>query len=368
MKTNSCFRALPGLLFAFTFMATINVFGQLPGLIIKGDPQSTTGATWTYKATLNGVVYDLSGILIKPTGNGPFPAVIINHGSGGNANGYSKTIAKTMVTWGYVCIAVNLTHAGGVACGSPGNCTVFSDLGASQANILRAMKGWDILNSLTYVNDNCIMAFGHSRGAFLTTAIVGLNPTKFKAAAHTAGGISDKKGTVAPSSTVARGIRSPYMMHHGDIDTVVELPLDTALNDVLNSTGVTHILHVYPGYDHNTITYDTLMLNRTKSWFATYGCPLTGRAYMQGEHDTNQNDIMSIIVHPNPASDYIWIENKSKEAAQIKMYNAVGQEVIAAEIEKQSQQKIDVSKMDRGMHFINIRNSKLSRSLKVEIK
>ena len=88
------------------------------GLVINGDPTSSAGASWTYKATSGGVTYDLEGTLRKPAGPGPFPAVIISHGFGGSARGYSSNVGAEMVKWGLVTIATNYTHAAGVALGA----------------------------------------------------------------------------------------------------------------------------------------------------------------------------------------------------------------------------------------------------------
>jgi hypothetical protein len=151
----------------------------LPGFAITGDPEATTGATWTYRATVDGISFDLAGVLYKPRGSGPFPAVIISHGNGGSASVYSRNIASTMVTWGLVAIGTNYTHAGGVPIGSPGTA---SEPGASAANIRRARKLVDILASLGYVDTQRLAAHGHSMGAFVTAAAVGAYPTLFRAA------------------------------------------------------------------------------------------------------------------------------------------------------------------------------------------
>jgi hypothetical protein len=63
----------------------------LPGLEMSGDPESRHGVTWTFNASVDRVNYDLQGILLKPSGQGPFPAVIISHGMRGNAFGASHT-------------------------------------------------------------------------------------------------------------------------------------------------------------------------------------------------------------------------------------------------------------------------------------
>jgi hypothetical protein len=150
--------------------------GPQPGLAgfqLDGTPDSASGAAWTYAATVNGVRYDLRGILLKPAGAGPFPAVIISHGAGGNANAISRGLALEMVRWGLVCIATNYTHAGSVPIGAPGGA---SEPGASSANVARARKLLDILDSLGYVDMARIAAHGHSMGAFVTTTTIGAYP------------------------------------------------------------------------------------------------------------------------------------------------------------------------------------------------
>jgi hypothetical protein len=135
----------------------------LHGFVLTGNPASAGGATWTYKDTVNGVIYDLEGILLKPAGTANLPAVVISHGHDGNVNIYSINIAKTMRSWGLVCIATNYTHSAGVPVGSPGDST---EPGASTANIQRARKCVEILGTLGYVDTTRIAAHGNSMGAF----------------------------------------------------------------------------------------------------------------------------------------------------------------------------------------------------------
>jgi acetyl esterase/lipase len=247
-------------------------------LTITGDPtNATTGAAWTYVGASTGsagsVQYDLTGVLFKPAGSAPpsgkFPAVIVNHGTGGNASGYGRTIAREMVKWGYVVIAANLTHSGGgVACGAPGACDTATYWGASSANTLRGLKAWDILAGLGYADTSNVMAFGHSRGAWATTALGAANPARFRALAHTAGGVvaNNAQGNAARDS-MALKIRSPYLMHHGDSDGTVPLAFDRRLDSLLGVAGQIHRLDIYPGYDHPDISFDTAMFRKTREWF-----------------------------------------------------------------------------------------------------
>ena len=244
----------------------------IAGFEIRGDPAGATGATWVYRGTANGIAYDLEGVLFKPPGAGPFPAVIVSHGVGGNVNTYARPVAAAMVGWGAVVIATNYTHSGGVPVGSPGTA---DEPGASAANVARARRLLDLLRSLGYVDMNRVAAHGHSGGAFVTTALVGAEPAAFRAASHTAGGIrpdiAPPVAQLLPSVSQASPIRAPYQMHHGDQDDVVPLIVDQLLQTLLADRGVTHELVVYPGMGHNDVASSPVVYERIRTWYRTHG-------------------------------------------------------------------------------------------------
>jgi len=235
--------------------------------VVSGNPRSTVGATWTYRSTDQGVRYALEGVLFVPaTGTGPFPAVVVSHGKGGTPRGYSATIARTMVGWGLVAIGTMYTHAPDAE--DLGNAPDGPD-GASQANVQRAHKARELLGCVAGVDLSRVAAHGHSMGAFVTGQILGIHPTDFRAASHTAGGVSDGPNATKPAA--AQQIVTPYQLHHGDADQVVPLPLDRTLDTILTSNGTPHQLHIYAGYDHQRITFDQGMLSRVRSWYQTHG-------------------------------------------------------------------------------------------------
>jgi dienelactone hydrolase len=244
----------------------------MPGFVLTGDPSSPGGAGWTYQATVAGVTYDLRGLLFRPPSPPPagrlHPGVVINHGAGGNVNGYSSAIAHVMVGWGLVCIMTNLTHAGGVPIGSPGTA---ADFGASLANAQRIRKCVDLLQALGYVDVRRVAVHGHSMGAFATGAVTGLFPDAFLVASHTAGGLSDQPNAIATHTSQASHIRIAYQQHHGDADTTVPLVLDQQLEQVLQNNPTEHQLLVYPGYTHPQISNDPGMLATVRSWYAAHG-------------------------------------------------------------------------------------------------
>jgi dienelactone hydrolase len=243
--------------------------GQLAGFTLTGDPVSANGARWTYQATAAGVQYDLQGILLKPAGSGSFPAVIVSHGATGNATGYSLLIARTMVSWGLVCIATNYTHSSGVPVGSPGTAL---DPGASTANVQRARQLVEILRSLGYVDMNRVALHGHSLGAFVTSAAAGAYPDLIRAASHTAGGIRPEFfDAPAPTEAQVAAIRAPYQMHHGTDDFVVPLLADQLFAAALSARGVDHELIVHPGLDHVEVAISSAVLERIRDWYRVKG-------------------------------------------------------------------------------------------------
>jgi dienelactone hydrolase len=240
------------------------------GFHLTGDPAATDGATWTLQGTIDGVHYDLQGVLYKPQGSGPFPAVILSHGAGGSSTVYGRRIARELVTWGLVAIATNYTHAGGVPLGAPGTA---SEVGASRANVLRAHMAYEILRTLGYVDMQRVAAHGHSMGAYVTTALTGTYPQSFRVASHTAGGVRLAPFTSgpAPSETDAAGIRAAYQIHHGDQDVVVPISMDQRLSELLVAGQVEQQFHVYAGAGHNDIVDSALMFQRVRAWYQSHG-------------------------------------------------------------------------------------------------
>jgi dienelactone hydrolase len=236
--------------------------------VVTGDPHAPNGATWTYDSVDLGQRFVLEGVLFMPAGAGPFPAVILSHGAGGTPRAYSSNIARTMVGWGLVAIGTMYTHAPDAE--DAGNEPQGED-GASAANVARAHKARDLLACLGTVDLGRVAAHGHSMGAWVTGQLLGTYPGDFRAASHTAGGVSS--GPRPTQRAAAELIRTPYQLHHSQADTVVPLAFDQTLDAILESRQVTHHLHweEYPGYSHSQIAADPQMLERVRSWYLTFG-------------------------------------------------------------------------------------------------
>ena len=240
------------------------------GFVVTGNPESSAGATWTYRGTVDGTTYDLSGVLLKPVGSGPFPAVLLSHGSEGSAPFFASLIAPTMVQWGLVCIATNYTHAAGVPIGAPGDA---SAPGASAGNVLRARMTFELLRRLGYVDMSRVALHGHSMGAYVDAALAGAYPTDFRVASQTGGGVRPREIFAGPAPSIAQTetIRVPFQLHHGELDTTVPLSYDQRFDSLLTATSVEHALYTYPNEDHLQVRLDPAMLDRVHSWYAAHG-------------------------------------------------------------------------------------------------
>jgi dienelactone hydrolase len=232
-----------------------------------GDAASAAGARWTYQSTDAGVAFNLSGVLFAPTGPAPHPAVVVSHGYGGSAYGYSTQVARVMRDWGLVAIATHYTHAPDDI--DAGLAPQGGD-GASDANVARARKTRELLSCVDGVDLARGAAHGHSMGAFVTGQLLGTFPGDFLVASHSAGGANDA-GPNATRSSVVAFIRTPYQLHHGDADAVVNIGLDRALAAILDTSGTVHQLVEYPGYTHEQIALDPTMLGRVRDWYRAYG-------------------------------------------------------------------------------------------------
>lgn len=244
------------------------------GLTTTGDPRTPNGAQWAYRDIDAGVPFDIIGRLWIPRTPQPasgYPAVVISHGGGGGVNGYSTAMAKEMVQWGLVCIAVNYTHTS-QKLGSPGGRW---ENGGHLPNVQRALKCLDILRGLGSVDMTRVAAHGNSNGGLLTTTLVAAAPNRFRAASHTAAGMDDTRSPQYPSTATAQRVSTPYLVQHGDRDTSVPIQLDRDFVSVLSANTVPHRFVVWPGIGHelgngNSPVLQQMLLN-VRLWFRQHG-------------------------------------------------------------------------------------------------
>jgi endo-1,4-beta-xylanase len=226
------------------------------------------GERWTYE----GDGLSLRGILLKPEGKGPFSAVLVSHGLGGNANAFGMAKAREMVKWGLVCMACDYTHAavpGGAKLSPVGPDR--QTYGASEENLRRASKCLDILASLPEVDSKKLCAYGHSMGGFVTIGLAAKEPDRFVAAAISGSGIAPRDGFPAPSNSAAAKIKTPFIIFHGSIDNTVRPAQSLALKEILDREGVACDRHVFADVNH-PVDRDKSpeVFGLMRNWFAKY--------------------------------------------------------------------------------------------------
>jgi dienelactone hydrolase len=218
-----------------------------------------------------------TGVMLKPAGNGPFPAVVISHGAGGTATGYSLTKAREMLPWGIVCLGPTLTHVAGGETNS-------ANMGNCAENIARATACLNVFASLTYVDTNRVALFGHSMGAFATIGDAAALGGRVRAASITSGGIiPDSAGTnnAAPTVTEADPVRIPFQMFYCDADPVVPAIRSQLFQQVLNTNGVLNQRILYSSNSipntnnwhniHQDTSINADLLTNTFQWFKMRG-------------------------------------------------------------------------------------------------
>lgn len=236
---------------------------------IRRPPEFTftvTGNQFTY----TDAVRTVTGIFVKPAGNGPFPAAIISHGQGGSAVGYSLAKAQEFLAWGMVSIAPNYTHVqgGDSSPAGSGNCP---------ENVARGIACRNILASLAYVDQERVALWGHSKGAFVTIALASAMPSRIRAAGMSAGGVIDDAAGVdqaTPTETEASGTRAPFLMFHGDGDPTVPAARSAQFQALLDSLRVPNQRIVYATAQHNlhqVPSFNADMLANFHAWLTTHG-------------------------------------------------------------------------------------------------
>jgi dienelactone hydrolase len=257
MKLLTRYCRIAWLLLAFACAVAAHAANGSNSTNVTGEFQ-LKGERWTYREG----EFVMSGILLKPEGKGPFPAVLISHGLGGTAESFGLTKAREMVKWGFICIAPSYTHSAGARGTRPGAPNAGpstkgkrggqqpADYGASAENLRRARTCLDLLSRMPEVDAKRLFAYGHSMGGFVTIGLAASAPGRLQAAAITGSGIAPQEGFPAPSTAKAEQVRTPFLILHGSADPVVRPQQSADFKAVLDKHQVPNERTVYDGEGH----------------------------------------------------------------------------------------------------------------------
>lgn len=214
----------------------------------------------------------LKGYIYKPSGSGPFPAIVISHGKGGGGAGFCVLGRDWLPN--FIAICPNYTHAGGSMGGGGPD-------GGSPENVKRATRALDILVSSEFANQmntnvysSRLYLYGNSMGGFITIETASSVGGRIRAAAYTASGLMDP---YTPSGAAqAADIEAPFLMLHGENDGTVNPQASHDFAAALDSYGKTYNLVWFSNGEHNLI-YDPSINNQVfqliNDWFSDTSIP-----------------------------------------------------------------------------------------------
>jgi carboxymethylenebutenolidase len=192
----------------------------------------------TYPST-GGNAANLRGYLVHPTGNGPFPAVLVVHENRG-LNPYIEDVARRAAVEGYLALAPDgLAPVGGY----PGNDDDGREL---QAKLDQAKLRTDMLNGAKFLKSHKL-----STGKLGVTGFCwGGGTTNWLA---TALGADMHAGApyygVAAATADVPKIKAPLLVHLAETDPRVNETYPTYEQE-LKKTGARYEIHMYSGTQH----------------------------------------------------------------------------------------------------------------------
>jgi carboxymethylenebutenolidase len=181
----------------------------------------------------------MRGYLVQPTGNGPFPAVLVIHENRG-LNPYIEDVARRAATEGFVALAPDGLFPVG---GYPGN---DDDGRALQAGLDQAKLRTDMLNSARFLTTHALS----TRKLGVTGFCWGGSTTNFLAVALGAdlqAGVPFY-GAAAETASVP-SIKAPLLIHYAETDERINA-LWPAYEAALKANHVSYEMYTYPGTQH----------------------------------------------------------------------------------------------------------------------
>ena len=192
----------------------------------------------TYQSA-NGNSGMMRGYLVQPTGNGPFPAVLVIHENRG-LNPYIEDVARRVAVEGFLALAPDgLFPAGGYPGNDDDGRTLQAGLDQSKlrtdmANSARFLKNHALSNRKLGVTGFC---WGGGTTNFLATV---LGPDLQAAVPF--------YGAAAETASVPN-IKAPLLIHYAEADERINA-MWPAYETALKAASLTYTMYTYPGTQH----------------------------------------------------------------------------------------------------------------------
>ncbi len=207
-------------------------------------------ATWVDYPSPGGTSGEMRGYLVKPVGEGPFPAVLVMHENRG-LNPYVKDVARRFAVAGFLALAPDgLAPIGGY----PGN---DDDGRTMQRTLEQAKLRQDMVNSARFVKSHEL-----SNGKLGATGFCwGGGTTNFLATelGEELSAGAPFYGSAAATDLVGQ-IKAAMQVHYAEDDKRVNA-MRAEFESALKANGVTYEMHTYSDTRHGFHNYSTPRYN-----------------------------------------------------------------------------------------------------------
>ena len=179
---------------------------------------------------------------IEPAGPGPFPAILLVHGAGGNVSFWLDRIAPFITRLGVSLYAVHYFDRTGTVRADPATILDGYHVPLWLETVNAALE---TIADRPTTNPRRIALLGISLGAFLSLAHATLpNRRRVRAIVEVSGGLA------APFASTASATFPPTLILHGEQDTVVPVSQAHALNELLTRLDIVHEMQLFPSEGH----------------------------------------------------------------------------------------------------------------------
>jgi dienelactone hydrolase len=229
--------------------------------------------------------FALRGLAWRPVGNGPFPAVLFNHGSYGASDSLavsdSRVLGSLFARHGYVFLVlfrqgIGLSHGQGTADGEQMARALAAegDEGRNRVQLQllegeeldEATAGLAFLRGLSYVDRTRTALVGHSFGGSLTLLLIARDSTLRAAVTFSAAGFSWGRSAALRGRLRSAVTRTtvPIMFIHAAND--YSTASGKALAAEMQRVGKAHTLRLYPAVGTTTREGHNLIFLKPSAW------------------------------------------------------------------------------------------------------
>jgi carboxymethylenebutenolidase len=200
------------------------------------------------RATYKSGGVEVSGYFYRPSGTGPFPALLVLHGKSGLDKG-PQALASWLATQGYVAFAIDYFTPIGI---TPEKFDISFYLNSvDQAREVQA-QGLESLKSLPYVAPTRLGVVGQSLGGYFALILATRDDVKGVISYYGAftGSPVTRANTKYTVADIVSQVKAPVLMFQGDKDELVPIANADATQNLLINSGKQCEYYTYPGVGH----------------------------------------------------------------------------------------------------------------------